>query len=50
MFFSDTYFTSGFDNKIKNILSPDENFILVLHAVQWSCENNQVSFLFSFQD
>ena len=44
MFFSDTYFTSGFDDKIKKILSPDENFILVLHAVQWSCENDQVSF------
>ena len=50
MFFSDTYFTSGFDDKIKKILSPDENFILVLHAVQWSCENDQVSFLFSFLD
>ena len=30
--------------KLKKILSPDENFILVLHAVQWSCENYQVSF------
>ena len=35
MFFSVTYFTSGFDDKIERIkiLSPDENFILGLHAV-----------------
>ena len=50
MFFSDTYFTQSLMIKLKKILSPDENFIPVLHAVQWSCENDQVSFLFSFQD
>ena len=35
MFFSDTYFTPGFDDKIekKKISSPDEKIILVLHAV-----------------
>ena len=36
----------GFDYEITKILSPDWNFIWELHAVLWSCEKDQIIFLF----